>query len=383
MIKKIIKNVLHIPLYYFSYLIPKNKNLWIIGGWSGMKFTDNSKYFFEYINNNYSNIKIIWLTKSKDTFNQLKQKGYKVEYAYSLKGYLLSMRAKVAIVSHSKLGDLNGYVLNKKTLFVQLWHGNPIKKIGYDTISSKKYKLNEKLKYIFPWLDSNYDVFCVTSDYVKKFFHSAFYINYDNIYVTGYPRNQVLLENKNNVFKEKRIIYMPTYRDKTELELKLIDSLDFNKLNKFLEKNNIYLDIKLHPQSILYKRLQNLTFSNIKLVDLEDIYEFLYKYHLLITDYSSIYFDFLLLDRPVVLLPVDLEEYKNLRGIYQDYFKEFKEHIALNTDELIMHLNNIFNKKIDKYKTDRMILKKKYNDLTINQIFSENVKQIIDKVINK
>ncbi|MCP5462729.1 MAG: CDP-glycerol glycerophosphotransferase family protein [bacterium] len=68
---------------------PKKKNLWVFGAWFGEKFSDNSKYLFQYIATNHPEIQAVWLTKNKQTFNFLRKQGFECYYLPSAKGLLL------------------------------------------------------------------------------------------------------------------------------------------------------------------------------------------------------------------------------------------------------------------------------------------------------
>ena len=80
--------IINLPLYYISYLLPKNKNVWIFGSWFGEKYADNSKALFEFVNKHDKEILAVWLTQSKTVFRDLNQKGLNVYYTYSLFGLL-------------------------------------------------------------------------------------------------------------------------------------------------------------------------------------------------------------------------------------------------------------------------------------------------------
>ena len=97
LIKKIFKNLvllLFLPFWHIQRFIPRNKNLWIFGSWSGKKYSDNSKFLFEYVNLHCSNIKAIWITKSDEVYKELKKTGRNVYYANSIKGIFSCFLAK-------------------------------------------------------------------------------------------------------------------------------------------------------------------------------------------------------------------------------------------------------------------------------------------------
>ena len=377
--KKILIQILNIPIYYLSYLVKKDNKLWIFGAWEGLSYSDNSKYLFKYVNKYHSNIRSVWITKSKKVYFEMNSNGYEVVYAYSLEGYLISLKAKVAIISNSKMGDLNAFALNKNTLLVQLWHGIPMKKLGFDSINSKRYLINNFLKFIFPWIKSNYNLFILTSIYTKKYFRSAFKIADDRISLAGYPRTDVIT-NKNYLNDDRlKVLYMPTYRETINEEMMLSHFFNIKKVNEFLKKFEILIDVKLHPQSKLTDYFKNNNEGNINILEVDDIYEVISKYDLLITDYSSIYYDFLLTDKPIILAPFDLANYSKTRGLYEDYLNFFSENIVFSLNDLMFSVKDILINKNDPFKNDRIKLKNlfyKYND-------SLSCKRIVDEIEKK
>jgi CDP-glycerol glycerophosphotransferase len=111
---------------------------------------------------------------------------------------------------------------------------------------------------------------------------------------------------------------MPTFRD---TETGFFDVMDLDSFNAFLKGNQILFCVKLHPKSRIKQYLSKLLYDNIIVIDsLYDPYPFLKMADRLVTDYSSIYFDFLLTDRPVIFFHYDLEQYlEGSRDMYFDY----------------------------------------------------------------
>ena len=111
---------------------------------------------------------------------------------------------------------------------------------------------------------------------------------------------------------------MPTFRESEE---KFFDVVDLQKFRKFLKENEILFCTKLHPKSKLRKEFDAISGNNILVIDADtDPYVFLEVADVLVTDYSSIYFDFLLTGRPIVFFNYDLNEYlRDSREMYFDY----------------------------------------------------------------
>jgi len=318
-------------MYLFSFLIPKKKNLWIFGSWFSKKYTDNSKFLFEYVNKNHKEIEAVWITAEQCVMQELQSKNSKVVYRYSLKGLWYVLRAKSVIFvqgpNEDILNGINWYV----TKNIQLWHGTPLKKINYDDnlcVKNRdflKFKLFIK-KIFFPVMYYKYDFFPACSNEDKKNFASAFLLNSEKVKITGYPRNDIFLNNKQLSKKMLfKIIYMPTFRGEKESTFDFFTQFAFNQkeIEKKLKEMSAELFLKLHPvnkpNSEILVEINNS--ENIFFYDENsDIYEELHEFGILITDFSSVYFDYLLTDKPIIFASFDLDEYlTNDRELYYDY----------------------------------------------------------------
>ena len=121
-----------IPIYFLSFLIPRNPKLWLFGSTFGNRFADNPKYFYLYCNQFHKDrknggIRAVWITKQKEIVKLLRKNGYEVYYRYSLKGIWCCLRGKVYIFdNYSK--DIS-FWLSGGAVKINLWHGIPLKKI--------------------------------------------------------------------------------------------------------------------------------------------------------------------------------------------------------------------------------------------------------------
>jgi len=164
-------------VWLISGLVQKDKNLWVFGSWFGEKFADNSKYLFLYVKEYHPEIRPIWLTRNSELVKKLREKGYETYKTYSTNGFSYSIKAGCVIVS-TGTGNINQFATNKAKK-VQLWHGTPLKKIGYDNVYfSNRLRRANKFKVIilklFFFLDNSYDLVIATSNESKKKMVSAF-----------------------------------------------------------------------------------------------------------------------------------------------------------------------------------------------------------------
>lgn len=363
-LKKLIIYILNIPLYWISCCIPKNKNLWIFGAWFGEKYADNSKYLFEYVNRNHSHIRAVWLSKNKKTVELIKSKGYEVYYTYDIRAILLALKARFSIFVHSNRSDNLMFLNNKNTKLIQLWHGSPLKKIGLDdNIFSNKKKQSLLKQMLFPFIYEHYDIIIAQSENDRNIFKSAF--NNKNIIVTGYPRNDSFFNKKKSYSTKSEILYVPTFRDNIGSEIDLFTdyNFDINKWQKYLEKNKIVFNIKMHPVNKTSKTiLDKLSKSkNIIFLDEIDINDILPSFDILINDYSSIYFDFLLTNKPIVFAPFDYVKYLTKdRELYYDYDEVTPGPKCKDWNEVLKWIEK-FNFNSSLYAKEREIIRNRFH----------------------
>lgn len=339
--KKILKTIFLSATYYISGFIPKNKNIVVCGAWNGDRVSDNPKAIFDLLQKN-SKLKCYWIS-NKETIEMYSDFLNKDSFINrnSLKGLYILSRAKYVFVSHS-YRDVSSINLTRNAISVQLWHGFPIKKIVADVENDPGNK-----SYFY----EKYDWFLSSSSIEDKRVKTAFKywgINEKNILKFGNPRNDIFLdlEKRYQVNEEFRayfgipegatvVLYMPTFRDKTKAYFSF-SNLD-NKLKNELKKNNIYILEKQHyvNESNIVKVEEE--FGNIIMVENTfDTQELLIFGDVLITDFSSIYMDFIIQKKPVIHFVYDGNEYIDYhRGTYGSFSEECAGPIIENIEELI------------------------------------------------
>lgn len=347
-------------------------NLIILGAYSGRLYGDNPKYLHKFLSRNSKN-KVIWITKNKDVETLLREKGFNVLPFYSLKTLKLLRKAKYIFSSHGRL-DIPPIKLSSFTTVVLAWHGTPIKKINLNLAKSYAYS---KWNHIFKLnLEYNEYVNYLITPTKNKEDHSilanAFKIPLSKIISVGYPRNDILYEENNDLIQNikikfeiagyiKRIIlYAPTFRDDYIFRFPLTNS-ELNLLNDLLKETNSILLIKSH---IFEKKINMKKYERIQLIKKNvDIQELLLISDILVTDYSSIIFDYLLLNRPILLFVYDFEKYSKERGMYYDFKEIAPGPLLFNGKELIDAIKNV--EKIDKdFKEKRELIKNRFNKYT-------------------
>lgn len=274
---------------------------------------------------------------------------------------------------------------NKNQILINLWHGIPLKSMKY--METDITEVNRPL--------SNSDILITSSKMESVLMNASLHIPFIKHEILGSPRNDYFREANNDLgslsFVENYkhvIIYIPTFRlgyfDRVEGidygTLFNLPRVDMSRLEKFLKENNILLITKYHPREVeLREGIHNLesnimNLSNEMLLENDlDLYELLPHTDLLITDYSSIYFDYLLLDKPIIFTPTDLDAYADKRGFLLEPYDTWtpggkaldqstlqSEIISALNDqnyyqEQRLSMRNIFHKYNDGKSTERLI----------------------------
>lgn len=386
-------------IYLIAKIVPKDRELIVIGTSLGRHFSDNPKYLYLYFHQNIQNKnKMIWITKNKEVNSFLKSVNLPSEYLYSFKGIFYTIRASKVFISHN-MKDIQGALIGGAEI-IQLWHGQPLRKIGFNGewfSRDLKGKLKVKFYNLFPF--SYYmkcDKVMVFSNMGKEIFQEAFKYSFrnkkisENILMLGQSRNSVL--NKNYIFNEiifpevkelqsyqKKynmiIAWLPTHRlqsNKTIVDLLKESNINLDTFNTFCQKYNILFVIKAHflELNLINDLIKGR--SNIISYNVADPYPLLHFTDILITDYSSVYFDFLITNRPIIFAPFDFNEYEKKSKFYYDYNKVTPGKKCMNWEEIENEILALLNGN-DMFKIDREKL-----STNTKFILEDNSKNIIE-----
>lgn len=304
------------------------------------RYTGNSRYLFEELKNKgYTNIKFV--TDSNEELDEQ----YRIE-PESKEMYRALYESKIVIFESWIPSQ---YRKRRKQIWVQLWHGTPLKKMLFDSDEGEILEKSPKHK-IQKYNDINrWDYLLSDNPEINRYFRTSFLIEPEKIINYGYPRVKYLIDNKNNeelkqkirekvgIDKNKKIVlYLPTWRDynygKEEKDFDRDYILDTNRLKEILgseyevlEKNHTYL------QGDDKKVMHN---TNIETQELLLIADYL------ITDYSSVMFDGFAIDIPVLIYANDFEKYQNSRGVYEDMWENLREYVSTTVENLADMIQN-------------------------------------------
>lgn len=340
MLRKMLVNLFFIIVRVLDIIIPKNEKSILFASNGLRNFSGNSKALFDcFLNDNVYTVKYTEIKQSKSKYYiNLK----------SIEGLVYFLRCKYLIGTHGS-GDFY-YPFGNKKIFIQTWHGTPLKKMGLCD-ESRSPKINASLKKEF----SKINFLLSSSEMVTSSLIRCFGIEEDKILNIGYPRNDKLIsyEKKNTLQeklgKKKIILYAPTFRDWQQTILFPFDDMNYEHLNDVLIQNDAVILIRCHVNDsgqvpIGFDSIVDFGYSKCA-----DISSVLGDVDLLITDYSSIYFDFLLLDRPCLFIPYDYYEYKEMRGFLYDSYEGLMVGDCINSasdllDSIKINLNNDIHK---------------------------------------
>lgn len=363
----------------------RNKNLWLFAAWEGQKYSDNSRYLFEYINEFHKNISCVWVTKDKAILSNLKSKGMQCVLVGSEECKQAELKAGVCFYTNGidDFGDVN-YAYGAK--FVCLMHGVSFKKLGFERPSNNNFvlKILKKIKYSF-YYSMYADYYITSSEYMRKRMNAQFFgADMDKIFITGQPRNDIFYNVQELKSTDNKILYMPTYRNNPhsamQLENILKELADDLQLRELLKNYNFTLYIKLHYLSNKVDIGDNPVVKILTDKESCDVQELLLNSRILITDYSSVVNDFALLNRPVIMFPFDKESYLVEEGIVSEFNEILKpETTAYDTPSLLKIIEKILTQKESSYSTIRCINKFFNDDSLLLGDFSKNVYEVILK----
>ncbi len=389
-----IKKIFNLFSYSLLKFFPTTKKIWVFGSRFN-KFSDNTKYF--YINNleqaKKDDIRFIWISHDKHVLDKIKRLGGESYSKRSLKGLFFGLLAKYKFVNC--WGDDIGFKHTANGKLINFWHGLPLKSIEYDIVSgpqSRPYmSFLAKMRYRITLLRKN-DIVFNSSEYFESKIKSS--LRPKKLYNLGSPRLDILKQNKNDIkkylkkynFDQTRkfideienyknvYIYMPTFRDTGKSWIQELHNY-FLKINNFLKDTNSCMIFKLHQNDQTLRSIA-LAYSNIIICDLDDAYPILPFTDCLISDYSSIIFDYMILKKPIILFPFDKKDYiQNSRGLYFDYDEMFEElDQARDINALIEYM------KIDDKSFSYPLLEEKLGKVHMQELCSSTIYDKLNKI---
>lgn len=368
---KFIKYLLCYPLYPLSFLFIRRKRR-LAFGCPRNRFEGNPKYLFiEYSRKGYD---VCWISGDKTVVEEIRAKGLHACYLFSIKGLHRALSSSWWIIG-AYTSDIM-FFLSGGAKVLNLWHGVGLKLCEFNIksgpLADRYYKKTLKERFYHPEVYRRPDLFLSASAFQTAMFSPAFRIPAHRCIEEGYPRNQILLCSENErasfiaTYEEdntvqlikdlsgfnKVYVYMPTWRDSGSSAL---HNFDYQKIMPILKKNGDALVVKDH-----FNNPGKRTFREGNIFFLQpsaDIYPILPYTDTLITDYSSVLYDYILMEgKSVILYIFDYDDYTGER----DFFYPFKENVigqeARTFDELL-HILEQGAENLDEKKREELIAK--------------------------
>jgi CDP-glycerol glycerophosphotransferase (TagB/SpsB family) len=325
-------------IFCLSFIVPRNKHTWIFIGWHKNPerevFADNSKYVFLNVANNHKHIRAIWIGDDEKICKVLRSHGYTAYTVRSFWGAYYSLRARYTIIDALMQRSNWRYSGGSKT--IQLWHADGIK-----TLTQTSSWAGKKFSEIFfsPGLLRSYSFLIASSDYIAKHFTApSFDVSVSKVKITGLPRYDVFFGDVKNAEidlhadlalklteirkgnPKKIILYAPTFRRGRTLAEQL-SPINYRNLNMFLKQHNYYFVVSLHPKFATGNWIPEAAYSNVIFSNPGfDQYPLLPQFDLVVTDYSSICIEFLLLNKPTIFYTYDIDTYRKNEGIAETFW---------------------------------------------------------------
>ena len=342
------KNLFKLFYIHLFLKLPVKDNWIMFESFFGKSYSDSPKYIYEYLSRNHpGKYRAIWVIDKRHTkIPYMHQKIRRQGFLYS---YYLARCKYLVFNSRQPLWVIK----REESVFLQTWHGTPLKKLVFDmdeiTSASPRYK--EQVYY----QSRAWDYLIAPNSFSSVTFRRCFMYE-GTLLETGYPRNDILhdpnreklaknIRNTLGIPKEKKtILYAPTWRDdefygKGQYKFEL--QLDLDKLRVGLKEDYVIL-LRTHyfiADSINVSAWNGFVVNVSKYDDISELYLIS---DILITDYSSVFFDYANLKRPMLFFTYDLENYRDmLRGFYFNIEKEVPGPLLYTTEEVIDAVNHI------------------------------------------
>ncbi len=338
-------------LRFLGLFICVDNNLILFNSFGGKKYDDSPKAIYErmILDHRFDKMKFVWAVSDPEKFSIPGRA--EVIKSDSFKYFVTSLKAKVWITNSSIERGLN--FKKKKTICFNTWHGTPIKVMGID--------INEDNQSFKSRVLVRADFMCAQSQYDVDVFSHAFLLPKTNFLLSGLPRNDCLsnystdickqIKGKLGIDKSKKVLlYAPTFREYTKgssNEVVLDIPMCLQYWQDKLCKDFVVL-FRAHYEVAKHMNLEGYPVF-IDVSKYPNLNELMIVSDALISDYSSIYFDYSIMHKPMFCFAYDYDDYMSHRGMYLDLNEELPCLIHKTEKDLIDDLLNFETKKGDQY----------------------------------
>lgn len=350
-IKKIIVIAMKWTFEVLFRLVPVQPKTVLFLSFHGRGYSDNPKAIFLKMKEDErcKDFTFVWALKKG---NMQDIKGAKV-IPYFTPQYFYTLARSKYWVCNCKLQN---YIVKKKhQIYLQTWHGTPLKRLAHDIIvpeGTTFYRSNisaDAMRKTYDIDVRKYTYMISPNSFCTEVFQSAFEINRERLIETGYPRNDYLsnvseldkctIRERYHLPTDKKILlYAPTWRDNQYSVSGYTFALqvDFVKWKKLLGNDYIVLFKPHYLITNTYEHVEELKDFVIDIDAKADISDLYVISDIMVTDYSSVFFDYAILQRPIYFYMYDLTEYaEELRGFYLDIHKDLPGEIYMEEASMV------------------------------------------------
>ncbi|MBR3002602.1 MAG: CDP-glycerol glycerophosphotransferase family protein [Clostridia bacterium] len=337
LVYKVYNFIMSIFWKFIGIFCPIDEKLILFNSFGGKKYDDNTRATYEYMisSGKYNDYKMIW---ALDNIKLGEKYNLNVVKNNSFKFFITALKAKYWISNSSMERGLK--FKKNKTIYILMMHGTPMKKMGFDAIQND-----------FAFKTSEANIIYAQSKFEADTFIRAFKKSPESYKIVGYPRNDYLcnynekdidtIKRKLNIQTDKKVIlYAPTFRDFNydANGCFIAPPIDLDKWKKELGEEYLIL-FRAHYEVNKVLNIQDNEFIK-NVTNYEKLDELMIISDILISDYSSIIFDYSILERPIYSFAYDFEEYSEKRGLYEQVVKDLPNGVQKSEDELINKIKN-------------------------------------------
>lgn len=339
-----------------SFCMPRSRKVWVFGGTWGA-FDGNAKYLFIHVSQHVSQVLPVWITYKPAVVREVRRCGLRAYSLFSFRGLWYALRAGYYFFN-AYSSDIC-YFTAGRAVCVNLWHGVGLKKIEFCVDKGPLYdryvRKTLKQRFYYPQVYRRPDYFLSSTPFQTVKFAKAFRIREEQCLPFGYPRNDILLfpEEKRQAFLrrfaseetwgfiqkfrqyDRVFLYMPTWRD-SQRNL-FAEHLNLEALHLLMERKNALLVLKPHTNTVVHEHIRSMHYSNLLFLEGSvDIYPLLPYTDVLITDYSSVLYDYLLMSgKGVILYLYDYADYVKERDFNYPFLDNVAGEVAYTFPELL------------------------------------------------
>lgn len=313
-----------ITLNVLKWIVRPKKNLIVINSFGGRKFDDSPKSIYDEMikDHRFQNCEIVWAF--------IEPEKYTIPYGRKIKSdtikYFITLLKARVWISNSAL-ERGLRFKGRHTFYLNTWHGIPIKKMGSDIDSMNKSFIGKNGH-------KTIDVMLAQGEFDTEVFSRVFKIPREKFAIIGLPRNDELVRSANTQkkieiksklgipFNKKVILYAPTFREyqkDSNNNCMLVPPMNLVKWRKDLGEKYVLL-FRAHYEVVKIMNLQNNDFVK-DVSKYDNLNDLMIVSDMLISDYSSIFFDYSIQRKPMFAFCYDYEKYGAMRGLYFDIRK--------------------------------------------------------------